>query len=103
TISGITTLSAHTTLLSAITSSGSAQLARLANGYVSPGISYTVDTGGSAETVIGISGVNQEGLYGVFTKNHAAGATVTYDKGAFTLANGTVTSTSAYNYVQYMP
>ena len=101
-ISGITTLSANTTILSAVTLSGSPQLVPLANGYVSPGNSYIVDSGGSQETVVGVSGVNQVGLYGVFTKNHAAGATVTYDVGNFTLANGKSTNTSAYNYLQYM-
>ena len=101
-ISGITTLSANTTILSAVTLSGSPQLVPLANGYVSPGNSYVVDSGGSQETVVGVSGVNQVGLYGVFTKNHAAGATVTYDVGNFTLANGKSTNTSAYNYLQYM-
>ena len=102
TLTGITTLSSSTTTLAAITLNASPQLVPLANGYVSPGNSYVVDTGGNAETIVGVSGVNQVGLYGVFTKNHASGVAVTYDVGAFTLANGSVVHTSDYNDAQYL-
>jgi hypothetical protein len=101
-ITGVTTLDAHTTTLAAITLNASPQLVALANGYVSPGNSYVVDTGVNAETVVAVSGVNQTGLYGVFTLNHASGVTVTYDIGTITLANGTVVHTSDYNDVQHM-
>jgi len=104
TITGIITLSAHTTTLLAVPSSllNVPIQIPLANGYVSPANSYVVDSGGNQETVIAQAGPNQTGLYAVFTKPHAAGVPVTYDVGDFTLADGTVTSTSAYNDLQYM-
>jgi hypothetical protein len=103
-ITGITTLSASTYSLNAITASGSPQLLYLANGYVAPGNSYTVGTGGNQETVAGVVGVNQVGLYGVFTKAHAAGTPVTFCASgcSYTPANGQTINTSNYNYVQYM-
>ena len=115
-ITGITTLSVNTTTLSAITASSSAQLVNLVNGYVSPTLGgssssvITIDTGANQETVTPLSGVNNAGLYAVFTKNHASGVCVVYDTtgcGAtvtngtppfdFTLANGVLTNTGAYN------
>jgi hypothetical protein len=101
-ITGITTLSSHTTTLAAITLNASPQLVALKNGYVSPGNSYVVDTGVNAETVVGVSGANKTGLFGVFTKNHASGVSVTYDVGTITLANGSVVTTASYNDVQHM-
>jgi hypothetical protein len=100
-LTGITTLSANTTTIAAITATG-LQLVPLANGYVSPGNSYVIDTGGNQETVVGVSGVSQSGLYANFTKTHSSGVAVTYNIGAFSLANGTATNTANYNYAQYM-
>jgi len=114
-ITGITTVSANTTTLAAITASGSPQLVPLTNDYISPTLApgsgcITIDT----ECVVPQSGVNQTGLYAIFTQNHASGATVTYvpnangnpvgctGPGSFALANGTCTNISAYNYLQYM-
>lgn len=99
-----------------------AQLLPLDAGYVSPTLLPTVsgsnsgcatglivvDSGVNKECVAPVSGSNTVGLYGVFTKNHAAGAVVTYvpDRGAgsgtFTLANGTNANISSYNYAQYL-
>ena len=106
-IAGRTQLSTTTTTLSAITLSGSNQLVNLADGFVPPGNSYIVDTGGNAETVVGVSGANQTGLYGVFTKNHASGVSVTFCATGFcstgyALANGTMVTQSQYNYEQYL-
>ena len=100
-ISGITTLSTNTTTLAAISTTGS-QCVPLANGYVAPGVAEIVDTGGNQETVTTISGVNKTGMCGNFTKTHLSGVAVTYNVGAFMLANGTPTNTSNYNDVQYM-
>jgi hypothetical protein len=113
-LTGITTLSVNTTSCTgtssnpgtafcSITASGSPQLLELLNGYVAPGIAVTVDTGANQETVTTLSGQNVIGMLGVFTKNHTASIAVSYNVGAFTLANGTNTNTSNYNYVQYMP
>lgn len=100
-ISGITTLSTNTTTLAAIAATGS-QCVALANGYVAPGVPETIDTGGNQETVSTTSAANKTGMCGNFTKTHASGVAVTYNVGAFTLANGTITNTSTYNDVQYM-
>jgi hypothetical protein len=100
-ISGISTLGTNTTTLAAITSTGS-QCVALANGYVAPGVSETVDGGANQETVLTTSAANQTGMCGTFTKTHAVGAAVSYNAGGFTLANGNVTNTSAYNDAQYM-
>jgi hypothetical protein len=184
---GLTTVSVNSTTLAAITASGSAQLANLANGYVSAMLQgtgtacVTVDTGANQECVTPLSGSgvtgtvttsgttitcvtgcpfstswtgamlidgtsydistttpcttttctmketvhstispapfaygwNEFGLYGVFSKNHSSGACVVYNTtgcggtitngtGAFSLANGVATNTSAYNDLQYM-
>lgn len=104
-VTGITTLSANTTALAAIVPGGP-QLVPLANGYVSPGNSYAIDTGGNQENVTAVSGTNcggnQTGICAIFAKTHALGVAVTYNVGSFTLANGTSTNTSTYNYLQYM-
>lgn|GEM_PF-1654343 len=101
-INGITTLSANTTTLAAVSTTGTPILVPLANGYVSPGGSYVVDTGSNQETVTAASGVNQTGIYATFSKTHAPGVSITRNVGSFTLANGTASSTSAYNDLQYM-
>lgn len=109
-LSGITTISTNTTTLTAI-SPGSNVLVYLANGYVSPGNSYVVDAGGAHPETISCTGTcltvpNQVGLVAnTFVYSHAVGVIVTYTpaSGAFTLANGTATNISAYNYLQYMP
>jgi hypothetical protein len=117
TICGVTTVSVNTLTLGPIAIG--TQLVNLKNGYLSPtlcgattctsgltGITQvTVDTGGNQETVTPLAGPNQTGLYATFTKAHAVGVPVTYQPtstGAFKLANGTLTSTSNYNYLQYM-
>lgn len=100
TISGITTLSTNTTTLAAIATG--VHCIALANGYVAPGVSEVVDTAGNQETVTTTSGVNQTGMCGNFTKTHLAGVAVTYNVGAFSLANTTPTNTSAYNDVASM-
>ena len=109
-LTGVTTISANTTTLSAI-AAGGPQLVQLAHGYVSPGISYTIDTGPQQETVTAISGINQTGIYATFSKSHAYGVAVTYvpsgvtgctGAGSFLLANGTCRNVSNYNYLQYL-
>ena len=117
-ICGITTVSVNTLTLGPIATG--TQLVNLKNGYVSPNLcgldavctagltgitTVTVDTGANLETVTPLAGPNQSGLYATFTKSHAAGVPVTYQPtstGAFKLANGTLTSISNYNYLQYM-
>ena len=105
-LTGITTLSTNTTTLAAVTSAevsaGIPVLISLANGYVTPGVAYTMDTGSNQETVTPVSGPNQSGMWATFTKAHAFGVPVTYNVGPFTLANGTATNTSNYNDLQYM-
>jgi hypothetical protein len=128
TITGIDQVSVNTTTYTAITASASAQLVNTRNGYISPvnwtGASYsvTIDPAGNPETVTPVSCLNQSGLCAVFTKNHAAGVCVLYNvtaaevaatgntecygsgngTGNFTLANGTATNVSQYNYLRYM-
>ncbi len=104
TIAGITTLSSDTTTLLPVSSSmlGENVLVPLANGYVSPGNSYTVDTGTNQESVVAQSGENQKGLYATFSKVHAAGVPVSYNAGAFTLQNGAAANTSSYDDLQYL-
>ncbi len=125
-ITGITTLSTNTTILCPIpnatastlcpiTALGSPIAVPLANGYIAPVVAETIDTGANQETVTTASCANQTGMCATFTKTHNSGCTlngsgqwisctvpVTYDAGSFTLANGTVTKTSAYNDVQSM-
>ena len=122
TITGITTVSVNTTTLIAIAASASAQLVPLTNGYVSPTLGssssscITIDSGSNQECVTPVSGPNQTGLNAVFGKNHLVNVCVVYNvtvaegapsgcgngTGAFTLANGTNTGISAYNYLKYM-
>jgi hypothetical protein len=80
-ISGITTLHAETTTLASVSSSPTAQQVNLLNGYVSPGNAYIVDSGANQETVTALSGVNQNGIYGIFTKSHASGVQVRHFSG----------------------
>ena len=129
-ICGLTTVSVNTTTLAAITLSASPQQVNLANGYVSPtmlpsttssnnGCSsgfVSVDTAGSQECVQPVQGVNSNGIYAVFTKNHSSGVVLTYTpddgtscsgtgsvSGSFALVNGTCTNISNYNYASLMP
>jgi hypothetical protein len=104
-LTGISTLSANTVTLSAITAGGP-QLVALANGYVSSGNSYSIDTGTNQESVTAVGGVNcggnQIGICSTFTKSHALGVLVTYNVGSFTLANGRSTNTNNYNYLTFL-
>ena len=107
-ITGITTLSANTTTLAAVSSAmvsgGIPVVIPLTNGYVAPGNSYTVDSGANQEIVAAQSGPNQIGIYATFTKAHAYGASVTLCATgcAYTLANGTAINTENYNDAQSM-
>ncbi len=117
TITGIVTISVNTTGLANITASFGAQLLPLANGYVSPVLApgagcltvYASGSSGTSECVTPVSGVNQTGLYGIFSMSHTMPFSVVYipnsgaGAGSFTLANGKTTNISAYNYLQYMP
>jgi hypothetical protein len=103
-ISGQITLSTNTTTLIPVSAAASNILVPLANGYVSPGNAYVIDTGANQETVIAAAGPNQRGIWGTFTKAHAAGAPVTFCASgcSYTLANSTIINTSSYNDLQYM-
>ncbi len=107
-ITGHTTLSVNTTTLTPVTSAmvtaGIPVEIPLANGYVAPGISLSVDIGGNQEAVTTVSGPNQLGMYAVFTKTHAFGAPVTFCASGctYTLANGKTINTANYNDLQYM-
>ena len=103
-IAGETTLSVNTTTLLPVTVTGSNIVIPLANGYVSPGVALTVDTGANQETVTTVSGPNQIGMLATFTKTHASGVAVTYCAAGcvYTLANGQTINTASYNDLEYM-
>lgn len=101
-ISGINQLSVNTTTIAAISSTG-IQCVNLSNGFVPGGISIVIDTAGNQETVTTTNGTgNQTGVCGNFTKTHLTGVGVNYNIGAFTLASGINTNTSAYNDISHM-
>ncbi len=126
-LAGITTVSVSTTAMAPVTSAevtaGTPVLIPLVNGYVSPTLAPSptpcieidaAGTHGTPECVTPVSGVNQIGLYAVFTQAHTYGFTATYTpnangtpagctgSGSFVLANGTCKNISQYNYQQYM-
>jgi hypothetical protein len=106
---GWTTLSATTTTVTAITHNATAQEVPLANGYIGPGVAFTIDTAGNAETVTTVAqatGSATDGVYGVFTKDHAAGVAVSFCASGFcssgyALANSNTVTKAGLNYQQY--
>lgn len=126
-ICGIVQVSTTTKALGSVTTTGTPVLLPLQNGYVSPTTvasttasnngcasgQYFINDPGKTECVTPAYGPNQTGLYATFAKTHTLNASSPYlvsytpDDGAgsgkFSLNTGTLTSTTNYNYAQYMP